>query len=142
LFDANCQVYGVRKIWRRLRRDGFDVARYMVARLMKRMGIQAIIRGRPQKTTVPDKKVPSPMDKVNRQFRVSAPNMLWVSDFTYVATWKGFDYVAPRYGHSDRWRPLARPALTHRKHPARRSHDCVTNVNQPTANPARFKSPR
>jgi transposase InsO family protein len=94
VFDANWQVYGVRKIWRQLRREGFDVARCTVARLMKRMGIQGIIRGKPQKTTIPDKKLPCPLDKVNRQFRVPAPNMLWVSDFTYVATWKGFVYVA------------------------------------------------
>ena len=94
VFDANWQVYGVRKVWRQLRREGFDVARCTVARLMKVMGIQGIIRGKPQKTTIPDKKLPCPLDKVNRQFRVPAPNMLWVSDFTYVATWKGFVYVA------------------------------------------------
>lgn len=61
---------------------------------MKAMDIQGIICGRPHKTTIPDKKLPCPLDKVNRQFRVPAPNMLWVSDFTYVATWKGFVYVA------------------------------------------------
>jgi len=94
VFDANWQVYGVRKVWRQLRREGFDVARCTVARLMKSMGLQGIIRGKPQKTTIPDKKLPCPLDKVNRQFRVPAPNMLWVSDFTYVATWKGFVYVA------------------------------------------------
>lgn len=94
VFDANWQVYGVRKVWRQLRREGFDVARCTVARVMKSMGIQGIIRGKPQKTTVSDKKLPCPLDKVNRQFRVPAPNMLWVSDFTYVATWKGFVYVA------------------------------------------------
>ena len=94
VFDANWQVYGARKVWRQLRREGFDVARCTVARLMKVMGIQGIIRGKPQKTTIPDKKLPCPLDRVNRQFRVPAPNMLWVSDFTYVATWKGFVYVA------------------------------------------------
>jgi putative transposase len=94
VFDANWQVYGVRKVWRQLRREGIDVARCTVARLMKSMGLQGIIRGKPQKTTIPDKKLPCPLDKVNRQFRVPAPNMLWVSDFTYVATWKGFVYVA------------------------------------------------
>ncbi|WP_246519962.1 IS3 family transposase, partial [Ancylobacter lacus] len=77
-----------------LGREGFDVARCTVARLMKSMGIQGIIRGKPHRTTIPDKKAPCPLDKVNRQFRVPAPNMLWVSDFTYVATWKGFVYVA------------------------------------------------
>ena len=94
VFEENWRVYGVRKIWRQLRREGFDVARCTVARLMKVMGIQGIIRGKPHRTTIPDKKAPCPLDKVNRQFRVPAPNMLWVSDFTYVATWKGFVYVA------------------------------------------------
>ena len=65
-----------------------------MARLMKEMGPQGIIRGRPHRTTVPDKKVPCPLDKVNRRFRAPAPNMLWVSDFTCVATWKGFVHGA------------------------------------------------
>ncbi|WP_085990722.1 IS3 family transposase [Cereibacter sphaeroides] len=94
VFEENWRVYGVRKVWRQLGREGFDVARCTVARLMKSMGIQGIVRGKPHRTTIPDKKAPCPLDKVNRQFRVSAPNMLWVSDFTYVATWKGFVYVA------------------------------------------------
>jgi transposase InsO family protein len=93
-FAENWRVYGVRKVWRQLGREGFDVARCTVARLMKSMGIQGIIRGKPHRTTIPDKKAPCPLDKVNRQFRVPAPNMLWVSDFTYVATWRGFVYVA------------------------------------------------
>lgn len=84
----------MRKVWHQLRREGFDVARCTVTRLMKDMGIQGIIRGKPHRTTIPDKKQPCPMDKVNRQFRVPAPNILWVSDFTYVATWNGFAYVA------------------------------------------------
>jgi transposase InsO family protein len=94
VFDANWRVYGVRKVWRQLRREGFDVARCTVATLMKAMGIQGIIRGKPHRTTIPDKKLPRPLDTVNRQFRVPAPNMLWVSDFTCVAAWKGFAYVA------------------------------------------------
>ena len=61
---------------------------------MKGLVIQGIIRGKPHRTTIPDRSAPRPLDKVNRQFRVPAPNMLWVSDFTYVATWKGFAYVA------------------------------------------------
>ena len=85
VFEENWRVYGVRKVWRQLQREGFDVARCTVSRLMKGMGIQGIIRGKPHKTTVPDKKAPCPLDKVNRQFRVPRPNMLWVSDFTYVA---------------------------------------------------------
>ena len=94
VFEENWRVYGVRKVWRQLRREGFNVARRTVARLMKDMGIQGVIRGKPHRTTIPDKKAPCPLDKVNRQFRAPAPNMLWVSDFTYVATWKGFVYVA------------------------------------------------
>ncbi|WP_420836116.1 IS3 family transposase [Celeribacter indicus] len=94
VFDENYKVYGVRKVWRQMRREGFDVARCTIARLMKDLGLQGVIRGKPHKTTIPDKKQPCPMDKVNRQFRVPAPNMLWVSDFTYVATWQGFVYVA------------------------------------------------
>ncbi|OWJ80904.1 MULTISPECIES: IS3 family transposase [Paracoccaceae] len=94
VFEENWRVYGVRKVWRQLGREGFDVARCTVQRLMKSMGIQGIIRGKPHRTTTQDKKAPCPLEKVNRQFRVPAPNMLWVSDFTYVATWKGFVYVA------------------------------------------------
>ena len=94
VFDENFQVYGVRKVWRQLQREGFDIARCTVARLMRMMGLQGIIRGKPAKTTVSDKAAPCPLDRVNRQFRAPAPNMLWLSDFTYVATWQGFVYVA------------------------------------------------
>jgi putative transposase len=94
VFEANFRVYGVRKVWRQLQREGFEVARCTVARLMKAMGFEGIIRGKPIRTTVSDKAAPCPLDHVNRQFHVPAPNMLWVSDFTYVATWAGFVYVA------------------------------------------------
>ena len=94
VFDDNHKVYGVRKVWRQMRREGYDVARCTVARLMKDRGLEGIIRGKKAKTTMPDKAQPCPLDKVNRQFRAPAPNMLWVSDFTYVATWQGFVYVA------------------------------------------------
>jgi putative transposase len=94
VFDANFRVYGVRKVWRQLQREGFDVARCTVARLMRAMGLEGIIRGKPLRTTVSDKGAPCPLDHVNRQFHAPAPNMLWVSDFTYVATWTGFVYVA------------------------------------------------
>ena len=94
VFEANWRVYGVRKVWRQLGREGFDVARCTVARLMKDMGLQGAIRGKPHRTTIPDKKAPCPLDRVNRQFRVPAPDRLWVSDFTYVATWAGFVYMA------------------------------------------------
>ncbi|WP_152979893.1 IS3 family transposase [Mesorhizobium sp. 1M-11] len=94
VFEANFRVYGVRKVWRQLQREGFDVARCTVARLMKAMGLEGIIRGKPIRTTVSDKAAPCPLDHVNRQFHAPAPTMLWVSDFTYVATWTGFVYVA------------------------------------------------
>ena len=94
MFDANFRVYGVRKVWRQLQREGFDVARCTVARLMRAMGVAGVIRGKPVRTTISDRSAPCPLDRVNRQFRAAAPNMLWVSDFTYVATWAGFVYVA------------------------------------------------
>ena len=94
VFEENFRVYGVRKVWRQLRREGFDVARCTVARLMRAMGLAGVIRGKPVRTTISDRAAPCPLDRVNRQFRAPAPNMLWVSDFTYVATWSGFVYVA------------------------------------------------
>lgn len=94
VFNANFQVYGVRKVWRQLLREGYDVARCTVARLMKKMALQGVIRGKRVRTTVSDKATPCPLDHVNRRFRAPRPNSLWVSDFTYVATWAGFVYVA------------------------------------------------
>ena len=94
VFEQNFRVYGVRKVWRQLKREGFDVARCSVARLMRSMSLQGIIRGKPVRTTFSDRTAPSPLDRVNRQFKAPAPNRLWVSDFTYVATWQGFVYVA------------------------------------------------
>jgi transposase InsO family protein len=90
----NFGVYGARKVWRQLKREGFEVARCTVERLMRAMGLQGAVRGKRIRTTVPDPAQPCPRDKVNRQFRAPAPNRLWVSDFTYVATWQGFVYVA------------------------------------------------
>jgi len=94
VFDANFKVYGVRKVWRQMQREGFDIARCTVERLMRELGLQGGDPGKPVKTTISDKAAPCPLDQVNRQFHVPAPNMLWVSDFTYVATWTGFVYVA------------------------------------------------
>ena len=93
VFEANWRVYGVRKVWRQLSREGFGVVRCTVARLMRDMGLQGAIRGKPHKTTIPDKKARCPLDRVNRQFRVSAPNQLWVSDFTYGAPRPGWTGV-------------------------------------------------
>jgi putative transposase len=94
VFDDNFRVYGVRKVWRQMKREGESVARCTVARLMKDMGLRGVIRGRPVKTTVSDRAKPCPLDRVNRQFRAPRPNALWLSDFTDVATWSGFAYVA------------------------------------------------
>jgi putative transposase len=94
IFDENFQVYGVRKVWRQMQREGHAIPRCTVARLMKKMALQGVIRGGRVRTTSSDHATPCPLDHVNRQFRSSRPNALWVSDFTYVATWTGFVYVA------------------------------------------------
>jgi putative transposase len=94
VFDANFGVYGVRKVWRQLGREGKKVARCTVARLMRRMGLQGAVRGREVRTTVSNPAVVCPLDRVNRQFHAPRPNALWLADFTYVATWQGFVYVA------------------------------------------------
>ncbi|SEK05282.1 Transposase InsO and inactivated derivatives [Sphingobium sp. AP50] len=94
VFAENFGVYGVRKVWRQMNREGFAVARCTIARLMRDLGLQGVIRGKPVRTTISNKAAPCPLDHVNRQFHAPAPNMLWVSDFTYVATWAGFVYVA------------------------------------------------
>jgi transposase InsO family protein len=92
--DANFGVYGARKVWRQLGREGVVVARCTVERLMRRLDLRGAVRGKETRTTTADKATPCPADKVNRQFRAPRPNVLWVSDFTYVATWQGFVYVA------------------------------------------------
>jgi putative transposase len=94
VFAENFKVYGVRQVWRQLQREGIDIARCTVERLMRSMGLQGVIRGKPVRTTISDKAVPCPLDHVNRRFNAPHPNALWVSDFTYVATWAGFVYVA------------------------------------------------
>jgi transposase InsO family protein len=94
VFTENFSAYGARKVWRQLNREGVAVARCTVERLMQDMGLQGVIRGKPIRTTVSDKTAPCPLDHVNRQFHAPMPNMLWLSDFTYVSTWAGFVYVA------------------------------------------------
>jgi putative transposase len=94
VWQANLQVYGADKVWRQLMREGVQVARCTVERLMKRLGLEGVRRGKVVRTTVPDKALPCPLDRVNRQFRADRPNQLWVSDFTYVSTWQGWLYVA------------------------------------------------
>jgi len=94
VWDENFQVYGVRKVWRQLSREGIGAARCTVARLMGDMGLAGAVRGKAMKTTRADPTVPCPEDRVNREFHAPRPNALWLSDFTYVATWAGFVYVA------------------------------------------------
>ena len=87
--------YGARKVWKQLRREGFDVARCTVERLMTQMGLRGVVRGRAfQRTTMVDEAIQRPADLVQRSFTADAPNRLWVADLTYVATWAGFVYVA------------------------------------------------
>lgn len=93
VWEENFRVYGVRKVWHQLRREGLEVARCTVARLMKSMGLRGVIRGKQLRTTVSDPATPCPSDRVNRQFKADRPNALWVVDFTYVSTWAGFVYV-------------------------------------------------
>jgi len=94
VWDANFQVYGARKVWHQLRREGFTVARCTVERLMHSMGLQGAVRGKVKRTTIPSKENRDPFDLVHRDFHATRPNQLWVADFTYVATWAGFVFVA------------------------------------------------
>jgi transposase InsO family protein len=95
VWKENFGVYGARKVWRQLRREGIGVARCTVERLMCQMGLQGAIRGKKYKTTTTsDEAAPRPLDLVQRNFQAERPNQLWVADLTYVATWMGFVYVA------------------------------------------------
>ncbi|EHV57986.1 integrase core domain protein [Escherichia coli DEC6A] len=93
VYDENHQVYGVRKVWRQLLREGIRVARCTVARLMAVMGLAGVLRGKKVRTTISRKAVAAG-DRVNRQFVAERPDQLWVADFTYVSTWQGGVYVA------------------------------------------------
>lgn len=94
VWKENLRVYGVRKVWRQLLREGTVVARCTVARLMSDMGLAGVVRGKRTRTTIPADGAERPGDLVERNFTAERPNRLWVSDFTYVATWRGFVYVA------------------------------------------------
>ena len=94
VWQANMRVYGADKVWKQMNREGVEVARCTVERLMKRLGLQGVRRGKVVRTTVSDMKAPCPLDRVNRVFKAERPNQLWVSDFTYVSTWQGWLYVA------------------------------------------------
>lgn len=94
VWQANMQVYGAVKVWRQLAREGMGVARCTVERLMRRLGLRGVMRGKVVRTTINVSRAPCPLGRVNRQFRAERPNQLWVSDFTYVSTWQGWQYVA------------------------------------------------
>jgi putative transposase len=87
-------VYGARKVWRQLGREGIAVARCTVERLMRELGLVGVRRGKTRRTTTPDATAPRPADLVDRDFSATRPNQLWVADLTYVASWSGFVYVA------------------------------------------------
>jgi putative transposase len=94
VWEENLEVYGVKKVWKQLNREGIAVARCTVARLMRGLGLQGAVRGQKFKTTIADDSAARPLDLVDRDFTATRPNQLWVSDLTYVATWRGFVYVA------------------------------------------------
>lgn len=114
VWHANWQVYGADKVWKQMNREGIAVARCTVERLMRRLGLRGVRRGKVVRTTVPDMSAPRPLDRVNRQFKAERPNQLWVSDFTYVSTWQGwllstaieyeyrFEEAATQYGYTQR----------------------------------------
>ena len=91
---ANFGVYGARKVWHQLNREGIRVARCTVQRLMRELGLQGVRRGRFKRTTIPNEQAARPADLVNRDFSAARPNQLWVADLTYVATWSGFVYTS------------------------------------------------
>ena len=94
VWQVNLQVYGADKVWKQMNREGMAVARCTVERLMQRLGLRGVIRGKVVRTTISAAKAACPLDRVNRQFKADRPNQLWVSDFTYVSTWQGWLYVA------------------------------------------------
>ena len=127
VWQANMRVYGADKVWKQMNREGVVIARCTVERLMKRLGLQGVRRGKVVRTTLSDMKAPCPLDRVNRQFKAERPNQLWVSDFTYVSTWQGWLYVAfvidvyarrivgwrvsPQCTQNSFWMPWSRPCM-------------------------------
>ena len=109
VWEENFRVYGVRKVWRQLNREGIEVPRCTVERLMRDLGLRGVVRGRRMKTTVPSELLDRPMDRVNREFRASRPNALWVADLTFVATWRR---SPPRQEDSSK---LEVPAVSNRR---------------------------
>ncbi len=120
VWEENFRVYGVRKVWRALNREGLTAARCTVARLMAAMGLRGAVRGQRSKTTLGTNEPTRPADRVNRVFKASRPNALWVADLTYVATWRGFvstcRFATPSVwltpGSSRRWAASGIPTTT------------------------------
>ena len=94
VWEENRGVYGARKVWKQLNSETILVGRWTVERLMSKLGLEGVRRGRRCRTTIPSELSEKPLDLVNRQFVATRPNQLWVADITYVATWRGFVYVA------------------------------------------------
>ena len=94
VWETNFEVYGARKIWRQLNREGVAVARCTVERLMRQEGLKGVVRGETKRTTIPDEDAARPPDLVDRSFEADRPDRLWLADITYVPTWSGFAYVA------------------------------------------------
>ncbi len=128
VWKANFEVYGARKVWRQLGREGISVARCTVERLMAELGLRGVVRGKPKRTTIADPQAERPADLVNRQFAALAPNRLWVADLTYVATWAGFCYAAFIIDAYSRtivgWRVAARSSGWRRSSQPARCHSC------------------
>ena len=94
MWEENYAVYGARKVWRQMHREGFGVARCTVERLMGQEGLKGVVRGKKQRTTIPAENAARPVDLVDHRFEADRPNRLWVADITYVTTWSGVAYVA------------------------------------------------
>jgi transposase InsO family protein len=94
VWSENHEVYGADKTWRQMNREAINVARCTVERLMRKLGISGVVRGKSIRTTRPDPARPCPLDRVQRKFTADRPDQLWVSDYTFVSTWQGFAYVA------------------------------------------------
>jgi transposase InsO family protein len=94
VWEENFRVYGARKVWRQLNREKVRIAKCTTERLMRKLGIRGVVRGKGYKTTIPDLLAERPMDLVERTFSAARPNQLWVADITFVATWRGVVYTA------------------------------------------------
>ena len=99
-YKSSHELYGARKVWHQLRREGHDLARCTIERLMRAMGLQGAKRLKKVKTTVPGPAAACPLDKVQRHFHAPAPNRLWISDFTYVSSWQGAQHLMPTLGRA------------------------------------------